>query len=158
MPKVKHFLSDDATGVDLASMAGGTNIFIQGTGFNFAPEANLIKLESLTLKKKFFGPQLTEDDIFASQPQQGTISYRFPSLTTLFHGIPMEMFNTITSYPFYISVVNLGTNTELKCSVASNCLITLRKGYTPNLHFISPRITYLDSEADVHYSYQGFQQ
>ena len=60
--KGSNFDSEDANGVPYVSFAGGTHIFIKGTGLNFAPEKNSIKLKSIEKNVEFMAPGLTEED------------------------------------------------------------------------------------------------
>jgi hypothetical protein len=79
-------------GVQWASFAGGTHIFIKGVGLSEAPEANIIMLESVEMASTIPGPPLSEADIFNSQPVAGHISYRIPSIPFLFN-LPEEQFD-----------------------------------------------------------------
>jgi len=54
------------SGVQWASFAGGTHIFIKGVGLADAPEGNSILLESNELSATIPGPPMTEEDIFNS--------------------------------------------------------------------------------------------
>lgn len=61
------------------------------------------------LRSKEFGlevvaPMLTEDDAFASNTVLGMITYRMPSLETLY-GLPMDFFDKYRTMTFYVSVI-----------------------------------------------------
>jgi len=64
--KGQRFESEVPSGVQWASFAGGTHIFIKGVGLAEAPEANSILLESNELSATIPGPPMTEADIFNS--------------------------------------------------------------------------------------------
>ena len=54
-------------------------------------------------QKELPAPLLTEDDAFGSQPQNGFITYRIPSVATLF-GMPKEMFDSYQTMKFELIV------------------------------------------------------
>ena len=93
---------------------------------------------------------MTEEDVFNSQPAMGSISYRLPSITSLFN-LPAESFDHLTKMNFIVTVhapdepsVNI-----LSCRSESKCKITYQRDYTPTIFFISPRVTYYESKTEV---------
>lgn len=82
--KGTNFDSELPNGVKWASFNGGTHIFMKAKGFNFAPNKNIIKLHNKEKDVTFVAPPLTEEDIFNSHPQLGSLAYRIPSITELF--------------------------------------------------------------------------
>ena len=90
--KGERFENEDVLGIDTASFAGDTHIFIKGGGFDMNPQSNLVFLYSHEFEQTIMAPPLTEDDAFNSHPLLGTIAYRIPALDTLF-GFPMSYFS-----------------------------------------------------------------
>lgn len=80
-------------GIPYAAFEGDTNIFIRGLGLDERAQANRILFFSEDFSKELPAPGLTENDAFGSQPQNGFISYRIPSVPKLF-GMPKEMFDS----------------------------------------------------------------
>ena len=93
---------------------------------------------------------MTEEDIFNSQPAMGSISYRLPSITTLFN-LPPESFDHLTKMNFKMTVHSPDEPTMniLICSTESRCKITFQRDYTPTIFYISPRVTYFESMTEV---------
>jgi hypothetical protein len=80
------FSSEVPNGIQWASFAGNTNIFIKGDRLNPKPELNALWLESYEVSgAKVPCPAMTEEDIFGSTPELGSISYRLPSPGKIFH-------------------------------------------------------------------------
>lgn len=106
LAKGTNFESELPRGVQAASFAGGTHIFIKGVGFHTAPEKNIIRLYSEELKKSFIAPPLTEEDQFNSHPQLGAIAYRIPSIGDLFQGVPGSAFDHYQVMTFTVSIIS----------------------------------------------------
>lgn len=151
--KGTNFASESPTGISAASFGGGTHIFIKGRGLNEDAEKNAIMVYSHDKKVSFLSTPLTEDDVFNSQPKLGAIAYRFPSISELFQGIPVEQFDKYYYMSFTISVVaqaKLGP-IHLKCRNENNCKFRMHRGYTPIIYFITPRVTYVDSTIEIRF-------
>jgi hypothetical protein len=82
--KGTNFESELPNGAPYVSFAGGTHIFIKGVGLNFSPEKNSVRFTSHEKAISFLAPALSEEDLFNSHPQLGTIAYRIPSITEIF--------------------------------------------------------------------------
>ena len=103
--KTGEFASEDADGVDKASYAGGTHIFIKGVGLvKDNPEAHTIMMESHEFQQQLQAPAMTQDDGFNSHPMTGRLAYRTPSLGDLFQ-MDRELFDHYTHLTFWISVI-----------------------------------------------------
>jgi len=97
---------------------------------------------------------LTEDDAFGSQPQNGFISYRIPSVSKLF-GMPKEMFGSYSTMKFEVMLIvhdDLASeDVWLKCRVQSKCMITYKKSVTPVMHTLSPPVVYMGSKVSLQF-------
>jgi hypothetical protein len=91
--KGTNFASEEPDGVAYVSFNGGTHIFIKGVGLNFSPEKNTVRFTSHEQQVSFLAPALSEEDLFNSHPQLGSIAYRIPSITEIFQGIPEKQFD-----------------------------------------------------------------
>ena len=87
--KGARFEGEAPTGVNEVSFAGGTHIFIKGSGLTDNPQSNFVFLRSVELEQDIMAPPLTEDDAFNSHPILGALAYRLPALDTLI-GVPMN--------------------------------------------------------------------
>jgi hypothetical protein len=82
--KGTKFASEEPNGVNWASFAGGTHIFIRGVGLDENPQSNTISFRSQENDQLVIPiPLLTEDDAFNSQPMLGNIAYRLPALNDI---------------------------------------------------------------------------
>ena len=103
--KNPNFRSETASGVTYASFAGGTNIFIHGSGLHTTAQANRIVMYSHELKKDIPAPGLTEDDAFNSNViGTGKLSYRVSSPHVLL-GVPEEMLDEYQTMTFTIKII-----------------------------------------------------
>jgi len=85
------FNDENPTGIQYASFAGDTNIFIKGDGLVDGIQSNVVVMYSNDLKVEVVAPPLTENDAFGSNPNLGFLQYRLPSPSTLL-GLPKEKF------------------------------------------------------------------
>ena len=102
--KGSFFQSEEATGVEYASFAGGTHIFIKGVGLADNPQSNHVLLKSKTASfsdSTFQAPLLTEDDAFNSHVILGSIAYRLPAIDELM-GLPMNYFDEFQTLTFEV--------------------------------------------------------
>jgi hypothetical protein len=89
---------------------------------------------------------LSEDDVFNSHPALGVLSYRVPSLHSLL-GLPQDKVSMFNSLSFTLDIiVNDEMETELTCSDKRLCTINFIRTFTPIIHYISPPVTYFESE------------
>lgn len=93
--KGANFESEDADGIDYASFAGSTHIFIKGSGLEMNPQSNFVFLYSSEFQQDIMAPLLTEDDAFNSHPILGSIAYRLPAIDKLI-GVPMSYLSGYT--------------------------------------------------------------
>jgi hypothetical protein len=125
---------------------------MKAKGFNFSPQKNLIKLYNKEKDVTFVAPPLSEEDIFNSHPQLGTLAYRLPSITELFQGVPAAAFDSYHVMTFKLEVWADTIFPEpalLKCAVESYCTFKMVKDYTPMIHYLSPRVTYYESYTQI---------
>jgi len=99
-------------------------------------------------------PGLTENDAFGSQPQNGFITYRTPSISTLF-GMPKEMFDSYQIMKFEVVLVVhddlLSEDITLRCKEIKNCMITYQKKVSPVMHTLAPPVVYMGSQVTLHF-------
>jgi len=151
--KGSFFQSEEPTGINYASFAGGTHIFIKGVGLAENPQSNLVMLTSVTTEfgdATVLAPLLTEDDAFNSHTILGSIAYRLPAIDKLF-GLPMNYFDQFQTLSFDLSILantDLGEQ-NLECRTSSNCRVVYRKTHTPVVYYLAPPIVYYDSETEV---------
>ena len=76
------------------SMAGGLELFIDGTGFDEQAHINTVLFVSLqTDDLQLAGTPLDIDDEIQSATSLGRLAYTIPSLSELFGGAPIDTFN-----------------------------------------------------------------
>ena len=110
-----------------------------------------MKLYSHELKATIVAPSLDEDDAFGSNPEQGFIQYRLPSLGDLLN-VPQAFLDSYSSMTFDLSVhISDGLREDYvdTCKTASLCKIVFYKAYTPVIQGLNPPVIYLDSMAEV---------
>jgi len=66
-------------------------------------QSNIPVLYSDDFQKELSCPPLTEDDAFNSNPNLGFITYRLPSISTLF-GLPKGMFDNYNQMTFDLKI------------------------------------------------------
>lgn len=141
-----RFTYDEPVGIYWASFAGGTNIFIEGYGFNPDAESNTILLTSEELDTTIVAPALTEDDAFGSHVKTGFLQYRLPSVSDLLN-IPRRFLDSYLSMTFYLSVKatdGLNEAMTLSCDSTSDCRIRFYRSYTPVVQYLSPPVVYYE--------------
>jgi len=90
---------------------------------------------------------MTEEDIFGSTPELGSISYRLPSPGKIFHQ-PEDSFAHYTTMTFWVSIITLDLDDNYKefvCKNKDKCKVVYQRPYTPTLYYLQPRITYFES-------------
>lgn len=153
--KTTSFSSEEVGPIQYASYAGNTNIFIKGAGLHIDPDANLIMLSSLTFEgQSFLCPMLTLDDSFQSNPKNGMLSYRLPSIEKIF-GLPEKMFMRYDSLSFELSILKIradGSHETLKCKTSNNCRIHFRRYTSPVVYYVSPQYVYFKSTTNFYFN------
>ena len=150
--KGSKFQTEIPEGIPWASFAGGTHIFIDGTGIAEAPTSNQILLESVEFGQTIPAPGLTEEDAFNSNTMLGSISYRLVDIPTLF-GMAKKQFDNFHALTFYLTVKSTTIHGEeiLECAEKWRCKIVVQKQYTPTIYYLSPPVTYYDSWTEVYF-------
>jgi len=79
-----------------------------------------------------------------------------PSIGDLFQGIPGSAFDHYQVMTFTISVISKpltllsAGDIHLECAGdKANCKIQMKRDYTPYIHYISPRVTYYESNTMI---------
>lgn len=97
---------------------------------------------------------MTEEDIFGSTPELGSISYRLPSPGKIFHQ-PEDSFAHYTTMTFWVSIITLDLDDNYKefvCKNKDKCKVVYQRPYTPTLYYLQPRITYFESTTQLFFN------
>lgn len=156
--KGANFAADAPSGIAYASFAGGTHIFIKGTGFASSAQANQIRMDytaSDGTTSTLVAPALTEDDAFNSNPEAGLLAYRIPSVATLLQ-TPEHQLDHIQSVTVELSVAFTSSSAaatvlESRCqsSQTSLCKIHYQRRYTPVVFTVNPPVVYYGSKCSL---------
>lgn len=89
-------------------------------------------------------PALTTDDTRDSDPSNGRLSYRLPSLAKLFE-VPASQFDKFSYMRFNLYILRENEDGEVEklgCATASYCQITYRIETTPTLYTMNPPVAF----------------
>ena len=135
-----------------ASMAGGMELYIDGSGMDEQPYINTVLFESVeTPDSDFAGPAQDNDDQIQSSTTVGRLAYTLPGLPDLFKTDSMESFNQHfiannedETIGFELKIQNDADSTVVECvgGSESKCKVQYLFRYTPLLIDISPNNVY----------------
>ena len=134
-------------------MAGGMEIFIDGSGMDEQPHLNTVLFNSTSQNHEIAGTKQDIDDEIQSSTTMGLLAYTLPSLPDLYGGVPMSNFNqhfignnNNEGINYDLKIQNTADSTIVECSNPSLCRVNYRLRYTPLLQDVVPSNVFWDQQ------------